>query len=141
MCTVVKAAFFLVAFSLFTFASPVNFGNSPINSEYPAGHGRRLLGSSFGPPGPATYDYIVVGGGTAGLVVATRLAEDASKSVAVIEAGTFYEISNSNLSQIPLFGPGGAGKSPFDTFPFVDWQFQTTPQAVSSPPGIQQPLR
>lgn len=73
---------------------------------------------------------MVVGGGTAGLVVATRLAEDASKSVAVIEAGTFYEIANSNLSQIPLFAPGGAGKSPLDTYPFVDWQFQTTPQAV-----------
>jgi choline dehydrogenase len=80
----------------------------------------------------AAYDYVVVGGGTAGLVVATRLAEDGSKSVAVIEAGTFYETANSNLSQIPLFGPGGAGKSPLDTYPFVDWQFQTTPQAVRS---------
>jgi len=80
----------------------------------------------------ASYDYVVVGGGTAGLVIATRLAEDASKSVAVIEAGMFYEIANSNLSQIPLFAPAGAGKSPLDTYPFVDWQFQTTPQAVRS---------
>lgn len=90
----------------------------------------RLLGSSFGPPGPATYDYVVVGGGTAGLTIATRLAEQTNRSIAVIEAGSFYEISNSNLSMIPLFGPGGSGKSPFDTYPNVDWQFRTQPQAV-----------
>ena len=92
----------------------------------------RLLGSSFGSAGNQTFDYIIVGGGTAGLVVATRLAEDASKSVAVIEAGSFYEIGNSNLSQIPLLGPVGSGKSPFDTSPLVDWQFVTEPQAVST---------
>ena len=34
-------------------------------------------------------DYIVVGGGTAGLTIANRLAEN--NTVAVIEAGGFYE--------------------------------------------------
>ncbi|KAF2205448.1 oxidoreductase [Delitschia confertaspora ATCC 74209] len=111
-------------------AVPVHERPRQIEAEsYRNGRERRLLGSSFNPPGPATYDYVVVGGGTAGLTIATRLAEDSSKSVAVIEAGTFYEISNGNLSQIPLFGPGGAGKSPLDTYPTIDWQFQTTPQA------------
>lgn len=33
------------------------------------------------------YDYIVVGGGTSGCVVAGRLSEDSTKSVLVIEAG------------------------------------------------------
>ncbi|TEY60588.1 hypothetical protein BOTCAL_0180g00200 [Botryotinia calthae] len=74
---------------------------------------RALLGNSFGVPGRnATYDYVVVGGGNAGLTIAMRLAEAEAGSVAVIEAGTFYEISNGNfpllmvslLEKVPLIG-------------------------------------
>lgn len=93
----------------------------------------RLFGSSFAGPGNATFDYIVVGGGTAGLTIASRLAQRPSTTVAVIEAGTFYEIANSNTSQIPVEGPAGSGKSPLDTSPLIDWNFQTTPQAVLQP--------
>lgn len=64
----------------------------------------QLLGSSVGYPGNATSDYIVVKGGTAGLTVAARLAEDPTKTVAVVEAGSFYEIGNGNLSQIVSHG-------------------------------------
>ena len=33
------------------------------------------------------FDYVVIGGGTAGLTVAARLSEDPTKSVLVLEAG------------------------------------------------------
>ena len=58
---------------------------------------RDRYSNSFGVPGiNATYDYVVIGGGTAGLTIAARLAEDPDVSVAVIEAGGFYQQDNGN---------------------------------------------
>jgi hypothetical protein len=52
-----------------------------------------VSGNFFGLAGiNETYDYIVVGGGTAGLAVAYRLSEDVSKTVAVIEGGGFSDM-------------------------------------------------
>lgn len=91
-----------------------------------------LLGSSFGIPGDdATFDYVVVGGGTAGLTLATRLVEQKAGSVAVVEAGTFYELTNGNLSQVPAEDTAFSFKSSKDWQPMVDWGYMTTPQAVS----------
>ncbi|KAI1299043.1 putative glucose-methanol-choline oxidoreductase [Xylaria venustula] len=88
------------------------------------------FGSSFGIPGDnATYDYVIVGGGTAGLTLATRLIEQSAGSVAIVEAGSFYEISNGNLSQIPGNDVAFSWKSPHDWQPLVDWGYVTTPQA------------
>ncbi|OCL10908.1 GMC oxidoreductase [Glonium stellatum] len=87
-----------------------------------------LLGSSFGVPLSASYDYVIVGGGTAGLTVAARLAEDPSLIIAVIEAGSFYEISNGNLSQIPAYDFYWTDKDPTDYNPLIDWGYHTVPQ-------------
>ena len=91
---------------------------------------RRLLGNSFGAPGNASFEYVVVGAGNAGLPLASRLAEG-GHTVALIEGGSFYEIGNSNYSQIPLLGPSFTGKDVADRSPQVDWGFQTVPQRVS----------
>lgn len=99
---------------------------------------RALLGTSFGVPGRnATYDYVVVGGGNAGLTIAMRLAESNSGTVAVVEAGTFYEISNGNISQVPATDGVFAGKGASDWQPQIDWGYQTTAQSVSSKTRIE----
>lgn len=48
-----------------------------------------------------SFDYIVLGGGTAGLAIAKRLAEDQSVTVAVIEAGTLYQAAAPVLTTTP----------------------------------------
>lgn len=90
---------------------------------------RKLLGSSFGVPGNATYDYVVVGGGNAGLTVAARLAANPDISVAVVEAGSFYSLESGNRSQIPGYDTLWSGKDPKD-INRVDWGFVTEPQKV-----------
>ncbi len=91
-----------------------------------------LLGSHFGRPGlKATFDYVVVGGGTAGLTVARRLAANSSISVAVIEAGGFYEFDNGNLSTIPANTGYFLGTVPTEKNTLIDWEQYTTPQSVS----------
>ncbi|KAI3324239.1 GMC oxidoreductase [Xylariaceae sp. AK1471] len=88
-----------------------------------------LLGSHFGVPGlPASYDYIVVGGGTAGLTVARRLAANTSLSIAIIEAGDFYELSNGNYSQVPAYASFFTGNNPSLKNNFLDWYMYTKPQ-------------
>ncbi|MCJ1316773.1 hypothetical protein MMC15_002094 [Xylographa vitiligo] len=83
----------------------------------------KLAGSSFGVLGiDATFDYVIIGGGTAGLTVAARLAENPAFSVAVIEGGSFYEIDNGNHSQIPAAPP------PYSSQPLLDWDIVTAPQ-------------
>lgn len=72
------------------------------------------------------FDYVIVGGGTAGLVLANRLTEQSGVTVAVIEAGTFPEDVVGNQTQVPGYDgyfetPGGAA---------VEWGFTTTPQTV-----------
>ena len=75
----------------------------------------------------------LVGGCTAGLALAERLAENGTISVAVIEAGSFYELDNSNRTSIPAFGLSGIGNDPVPATinSKIDWEQCTTPQSVS----------
>lgn len=74
------------------------------------------------------FDYVIVGGGTAGLTLANRLSEDPSISVAVVEAGSFYQITNPLLGKTPVGDVLFVGSDPSDTNPLVDWNFVTEPQ-------------
>ncbi len=66
------------------------------------------------------FDYIVVGAGTAGCVLASRLAEDPSARVAVIEAGP---PDRHPLIHIPAAVAAAIGR------PGLNWRFVTVPQA------------
>ncbi|KAL9601592.1 MAG: hypothetical protein Q9219_002426 [cf. Caloplaca sp. 3 TL-2023] len=75
-----------------------------------------------------TFDYVVIGAGTGGLTMATRLAEGCHFSVAVIEAGGYYEQDNGNLSVVPGYTTYYSGTDPSDFNPLIDWGFVTEPQ-------------
>ncbi|KAH7313939.1 glucose-methanol-choline oxidoreductase [Stachybotrys elegans] len=70
------------------------------------------------------FDYVIIGGGTAGLVLANRLTEDRNIRVAVVEAGTFPEDVAGNWTQVP----GYAGNFIVGA-PEMSWGFHTTPQS------------
>ncbi|KAI4146743.1 MAG: hypothetical protein LQ341_001996 [Variospora aurantia] len=98
----------------------------------------RILGSSFGILGiNATFDYVIIGGGTAGLTVAQRLATNPQLSIAVVEGGSFYEIDNGNYSQIPAYDVEFSSPDPASIQPLVDWGIVTAPQAWANQIGDQ----
>lgn len=63
-----------------------------------------------------SYDFIIIGGGSAGAVLANRLTENPAWNVLLLEAGPDEEI----LSDVPLMFPG-LQLSP------IDWKFKTEP--------------
>ncbi|MCU4181633.1 GMC family oxidoreductase [Bosea sp. BH3] len=72
---------------------------------------RRLIG---------TFDYVVIGAGSAGCVVANRLAADRANKVLVLEAGGADDWIWFHIPVGYLFAIGN---------PRADWLFQTEPQA------------
>ncbi|KAL8661765.1 MAG: hypothetical protein Q9168_008352, partial [Polycauliona sp. 1 TL-2023] len=69
---------------------------------------------------PESYDFVIVGGGTSGLVIASRLTEDPNVTVLVLEAGS------NKLGDSRITTPGLA--MALWGNPEFDWQFETTPQ-------------
>lgn len=74
-----------------------------------------------------TFDYVIVGGGPAGLVLANRLSANSSVTVAVIEAGD-SAFNNPNVTYVPKsiseYGLG-LGTS-------VEWGYHTVPQKYAA---------
>ncbi|KAK2591575.1 hypothetical protein QQS21_010745 [Conoideocrella luteorostrata] len=66
-----------------------------------------------------SFDYVIIGGGTAGLAVASRLAEDAALTVGVLEAGGIA-YGEENVDIPAFYGRSLGGQ--------FDWAFETEPQ-------------
>ncbi|PYH94523.1 alcohol oxidase [Aspergillus ellipticus CBS 707.79] len=91
-----------------------------------------LLGALSALASAATpeYDYVIIGGGTSGLVVANRLSENPDVSVLVIEAGdSVYD--NYNVTDVDGYGLA------FGTD--IDWQYETVLQPYAG--NVTQVLR
>jgi choline dehydrogenase-like flavoprotein len=71
-----------------------------------------------------SFDYLIVGGGTAGLTLAARLSENPNITVGVLEAGV-------DRSTDPKVLTPGLASSLWDD-PTYDWLFKTTPQVRSN---------
>ncbi|KAF5382002.1 hypothetical protein D9615_004345 [Tricholomella constricta] len=69
------------------------------------------------------FDFIVAGGGTAGVAVAVRLSEIANATVGIIEAGTF------NADDPRIMIPQGTNTAGLGSNGMYSWNFRTTPQA------------
>ncbi|KAI0089317.1 hypothetical protein BDY19DRAFT_945207 [Irpex rosettiformis] len=69
-----------------------------------------------------SFDYIVVGGGTAGLVLAARLTEDPNVSVAVLEGGD-ANLDDPNILRTGVYAGGFLQ-------PKYDWAHMTTKQKL-----------
>jgi choline dehydrogenase-like flavoprotein len=67
-----------------------------------------------------TFDYVIVGAGSAGCVLAARLSEDPAVSVCLLEAG---DRDKSLLLHVPL------GIAVVVPWPIHNWGFRTVPQA------------
>ncbi|KAI0053813.1 GMC oxidoreductase [Auriscalpium vulgare] len=79
-----------------------------------------------------TFDFVVVGGGTSGLVLASRLSENPNITVGVLEAGDYRP--GDDLILIPastgpaVLGANSQDQSNLQGNPNYDWKFKSVPQ-------------
>ncbi|CZT17672.1 related to choline dehydrogenase and related flavoproteins [Ramularia collo-cygni] len=90
-------------------ASAFNFGSIAYSNHF------GLLGTN------ASFDYVVVGSGPGGMTMAVRLAE-ANNSVALVEAGGFYENEGGNRTLVPGYYGENLGNVG------TNWNFMTKVQ-------------
>ena len=76
------------------------------------------------------FDYVIVGAGTAGCVLANRLSEDADSSVLLLEAGARVRHP---LFKVPLFATVAFN------LPIANWQYWTEPEPHLDNRPVYQP--
>ncbi len=105
-----KSALFVafVAYAAYTWYNGLSPNPPPTNI-------REILGSE--------YDYVIVGAGSAGSVLANRLSEDPDNTVLLLEAG------KDDAGVYKIHAPSRAMDLWGDTE--VDWMYRTTPQKKS----------
>jgi choline dehydrogenase len=79
---------------------------------------------------PEEFDYVIVGAGAAGCVLANRLAADGTRTVCLLEAGPR---DNSIVLRVP------AGVYKASSNPKYAWQFETAPSAGTANRSIAMP--
>lgn len=76
------------------------------------------------------YDYVIVGGGTSGAVLASRLSEDGNRTILLIEAGG-YPTTEPDID-VPIFADIVRSSGQFD------WRYTTVPQKYACKAHIDQ---